>query len=256
MCNDEMMALLYELFDPSLPRLAPGDDRSTVDALRMLLSEGSNTYPEQLKVLDIGCGNGAQTIALAGEIDGSILAVDNHQSFLVELQRRAEAKGVSDRVRTLERDMCDLHLPAESFDLIWSEGALYIMGFAKGLAACRDLLLPHGMLAASELCWLQPDPPTECNEFFDNEYPAMTDVETNWSAARRVGLTPIGHLTLSESAWSNYFNPLERRLRSIRERHVDNPRWCELIASVEKEIEMYDKHSAYYGYVFFLMRRN
>jgi len=255
MCHDEMMAFLYELFDPSLPRLAPGDDRSTVEALRMLQSERSNTCPDQLKVLDIGCGNGAQTIALAKEIDGTILAVDNHRPYLTELQRRAEVNGVSDRVRVFERDMCDLHLPASSFDLIWSEGALYVMGFANGLAACHDLLVPGGMLAASELCWLQPDPPAECQQFFDNEYPAMTDVATNWSTASRAGFRSIGHFTLSKSAWSNYYNPLGRRLRSARDKHADNPKWLELIESVQKEIDMYDQYSAYYGYVFFLMRR-
>jgi len=103
MNDNEQMEFFYEIFDTSLPRLGPGDDHSTMIALDVLLSTrpklSDDPAPVRLRVLDIGCGNGAQTIQLAKHIDGTILAVDNHQPFLDELQRRAEAEGVSDKIQ-------------------------------------------------------------------------------------------------------------------------------------------------------------
>ena len=104
----------YRIFDASLPRLGAGDDRSTVQALDMLRSVKPG-LTDKIRVLDLGCGNGAQTIQLAKHIDGTILALDNHQPFLDELQRRAEAKGVSEKIQLWLKDT-SLH----SLSFTWS----------------------------------------------------------------------------------------------------------------------------------------
>ncbi len=85
MNQQEQMAFFYELFDARLPRLGPGDDFSTKKALNILHAvkpqHNDNLSATPLKILDIGCGNGAQTLQLARYLDGTILAVDNHQPF-------------------------------------------------------------------------------------------------------------------------------------------------------------------------------
>ena len=163
MDTQEQMNFFYEIFSASLPRLGAGDDASTKKALAMMLETGSSAWDDfrlrKLRVLDVGCGNGAPTIQLAKNITGTILAVDNHQPFLDELRRRAEAAGVSDKIQTLQKDMRDLGRDEGVFDLIWSEGALFVMGFSAGLAACRSMLSAGGLLAVSEMAWFRPDAP-------------------------------------------------------------------------------------------------
>jgi cyclopropane fatty-acyl-phospholipid synthase-like methyltransferase len=253
--HHENMDFLYELFDASLPRLGPGNSQSTKQALDALFSAGLRDTPK-LKILDIGCGNGAQTLQLAKHLSGAILAVDNHQPFLDELQRRAEAAGVSGKIRTYLKNMAELGVEEGSFDLIWSEGALYSMGFQEGLAMCRSLLVPGGFMAASELTWFRPDPPAECREFFADAYPPMTDTDTNVANIKQCGYDVVGHFVLPETAWlESFYNPFEDRLQLLREQYATNPERLKLIDSAQVEVEQYRKYSSYYGYGFYLMQR-
>lgn len=66
-------------------------------------------------------------------------------------------------------DMAAVGENHETYDLIWSEGALYAMGFKEGLAHCRRLMAPDGLMAVTELCWLRSDPPVACRDFFAAE---------------------------------------------------------------------------------------
>ena len=80
--------------------------------------------------------------------------------------------------------MNDLPFPDGRFDLIWSEGAVYIMGFDKALVKWRPLAKPGGYLVVSELSWFRPDPPAEIRDFWGHHYPAMRSVDGNLAVAR------------------------------------------------------------------------
>jgi cyclopropane fatty-acyl-phospholipid synthase-like methyltransferase len=193
---------------------------------------------------------------LASHTDWTILAVDNHQPYLDELSRRAEVAGVSGRIQTWLRDMAGPDLEEGSVDVIWSEGALFCMGFREGLAACHRLLAPKGCLAVTELCWLKPQPAQECHEFFTAAYPPMTDIPSNLAAMDACGFTILDHFVLPESAWwDRYLHPLEKRLVRLRAEYSGDPMRIEVIESIQKEIDICRKYPGDFGYLFAVMQR-
>ena len=105
-----------------------------------------------------------------------------------------------------------LPFPENSFDLIWSEGAIYVMGFEAGLRARRRLVRPGGHVVVSELSWLTRDPPPEPAAYWAEGHPGMRHVDENVAAARAAGYRVIDHVTLPEHAWwDDYYDPLMAR---------------------------------------------
>ena len=131
-------------------RQGPGGEDETRFAIRL----SGLSAAEGLKVADIGCGTGASTLVLARELDASVTAVDFLPDFIHELDIAAEREGLGNRLETLVAPVEALPFEAQSFDAIWSEGAVYNMGFAAGIKAWRRFLKPGGILAVSELTWL------------------------------------------------------------------------------------------------------
>ena len=174
--NEEYMMRIFFEIHSDLPREGPGDRGSTEKALSMLSDLKKNPY-----ILDVGCGPGMQTLDLLDLTDGSIVAVDNHQPFLDQLSEKVMQKGIAGRVQIVNADMSSLDFHPATFDLIWSEGAAYIMGFKNALSTWKPFLVKQGYLAVTELTWIRPDPPDEAKRFFAEEYPVMQNIESNQS---------------------------------------------------------------------------
>lgn len=229
-----------------LPREAPGSDASTLRALSMLPA-----LPASARILDIGCGPGGQSVALARVTQADVTAVDNHQPFLDDLARRAARAGVAERVHPLNASMFDLNFE-QPFDLLWSEGAVYIIGFERGLREWRRLLKPGGFIAVTELSWLKPNLPEAARKFWREGYPDMATVEQNLARLSAAGYRSLGHFTLPESDWwDNYYHPMAARIQALREKYEHNPAAQAVLDMEYAEIDLYRQFSAWYGYVFY-----
>ncbi len=239
-------AVFLELHS-NLPREGPGDRDSTARALAI-----AGALPLRPRVLDIACGPGAQTLDLAALLpDATIEAVDWDPRSVTEAQRRMAVAAVNQRVTVSRGDMRALGYPPASFDLIWCEGAVYVVGVERALGLWRHLLKPAGVLAFSENVWLRDDRPPDVRAFWDSAYPAMLTAQDCRALVRACGYRILGDFALPESAWwRDYYQPLAARIDALRVTHRDEPIALEVLDGAREEIDLYRRHSAYYGYLF------
>jgi SAM-dependent methyltransferase len=249
----EMPPIFYEVHS-NLSREGPGSNQSTQRAFKTL-----KNLPANPSILDIGCGPGMQTIEL-GKLSGAqIEAVDNHQAFLDELNLNAQKEGLADKIHAYKGDMFNLKYQKESFDLIWCEGAIFIIGFERGLRQWRLLLKDKGYLVLSELSWLREDLPSELVAYMKEIYAGLEEgvnsIEENEETARKTGYNVLNSFTLPKRDWWNYYTPIKAKLPQLKAKHKDEPEALQYFASEEREIEMYHKYSDYYGYAFYVLQK-
>jgi ubiquinone/menaquinone biosynthesis C-methylase UbiE len=243
------MSIFRELTE-GLPRQAPGSTEATLHALRLLRG-----LPPCPRILDIGCGPGAQTIDLARATSGWIVAVDIRQRFLDELTERATIAGVLPQITTINTSMFDMDFADRSFDLVWSEGAVYIAGFAAGLRAWRRFLKPGGWLAVTELTWLVPNPPAEAAEYWARGYPGMGSIERNCQIIEEAGYAEADGFVLPAKDWHNYYGPAERRVEELREKYAGDGEVLDTLDREQREYDLFREYHDAYGYVFYVMRK-
>jgi SAM-dependent methyltransferase len=184
-----------------------------------------------------------------------VIAVDNHQHFLDVLNKNAEDAGVSERIEAVLGDMFKLDYPDGSFDIIWTEGAIYILGFERALVEWKRMLKPGGYIVASDATWFKEGAPDEVLEFWDGEYPEMTDVDRRLYIIRNCGYEVVGHFPLPEEAWFDFYGDLKRSIEKSKKKYIGVQEAEEFIQGNLKEIDMYERFREYYGYEFYILRK-
>ncbi|HUE88532.1 MAG TPA: class I SAM-dependent methyltransferase [Vicinamibacterales bacterium] len=97
------------------------------------------------RILDVSCGTGAQTLVLARHLPARFVAIDNHAPVVEELNRQARALGLADRIDARVGGMRQLDFAPGSFDVIWCEGAIFVIGFeATRVRGVLDPGVPFG----------------------------------------------------------------------------------------------------------------
>jgi ubiquinone/menaquinone biosynthesis C-methylase UbiE len=233
-----------------LPRQGIGSDEDTLRALALCAG-----LPAQPDILDVGCGPGLQTVTLARATGGQVTAVDLHEEFLDQLRGHASSDSVADRIAIMRGDMRDLPFGPASFDLVWSEGAAYIMGTFEALVDWRRFLRSGGYVAFSELVWTTPDRPAEVVELYARGYAGMTDVAGNRARIRDAGYELVGHFRLPEAAWwDEYFGPLEAKLPALFKKYAGDDAALAIVDETRREIDLRRRYPESFGYEFFVAR--
>lgn len=208
------------------------------------------------RILDIGCGQGRSTLELARLSPGPITAIDIDQPSLDMLSKKAVEAGLSDRITIMNRSMFEMDFPNESFDIIWAEGSIFIIGFERGLKEWRRFLKPGGCLVVHEMVWLQPGPPPEIRDYWRKIYSGISGIPENLEHISDCGYDLIGHFALPDDIWwIAYYEPLEKRIEELREKYVDQSGARAVLEKEQHEIDLYKKYSTWYGSAFFVMRR-
>ncbi len=235
-----------------IPRQGPGNEESTKKAFSLL-----SGLPSEPAILDVGSGPGLQTIELARLSGGNITALDYHQEFLDELNLNASKAGLGEHIKETKGSMFEMPFGENNFDVIWSEGAIYIIGFEKGLKEWKPFIKDGGYMVASHISWLKKDVSEKPRAFWEKNYPAIDTVENNLQIAQSVGYNNIGHFTLPEAGWwDGYYGPMEENLKRLRVEHQGNESALAKIASTQEEIDLYRNFADCYGYVFYVLQKN
>ena len=227
-------------------RRGPGSEASTQRALA-----SCRPLPAHPAVADFGCGSGASTLILARALQVPILALDADGTALDDLWTFARIQGLAPWVEPRSADMGCPGLPAESLDLLWSEGAIPHLGWESGLRLWRDLVRPGGFLALTEAVWLMEEPPAEAREGWASWYPAMGRPENCVRTAQALGLEAVDTFILPRQDWRDYYRTVEIQCQ----RTAGDPALAEISAAMRAEGAFYERFGHSYGYAFFVLRK-
>jgi ubiquinone/menaquinone biosynthesis C-methylase UbiE len=164
------LELICEYFS-NLERQGPGSPEVTTQALSFI-----NNLDDNSLIADIGCGTGGQTMVLAQHAPGNITGIDLFPVFIDLFNLNVEKLKLQDSVKGFVGSMDNLPFGDEELELIWSEGAIYNIGFERGLNEWRKFLKSGGYIAVSEVSWFTQERPVEIDEFWIDAYPEIDTI--------------------------------------------------------------------------------
>ena len=193
---------------------------------------------------------------LARQLDAQITAVDFLAPFLDELVVRARAQALDERIDPLCASMEQLPFEQEQYDVIWSEGAVYNIGFEKGVADWYHYLKPGGVMVLSEISWLTASRPATLEAHWTNAYPEIDTVSNKIAVLERHGYSPLAHFVLPDDCWmQNYYTPMANRFEAFLAEHADDEAAQAIVEGEKAEMALYEQYKHQFGYVMYIARK-
>jgi SAM-dependent methyltransferase len=242
--------LICEYFS-GIERQGPGSPGVTLRALSFI-----DHLTSESRIADLGCGTGGQTMVLARNAPGHITGIDLFPRFIDLFNENAVKLNLQDRVKGMVGSMDALPYQPEELDLIWSEGAIYNIGFERGLNEWRRFLKPGGYVAVSEATWFTNERPAEIEDFWNEAYPGIGTIPQKVGQVQQAGYIPVATFILPETCWTDHFYVPQAAMRAdFLRRHPGNQAAEELVANERREAELYSRFKEYYGYAFYIGRK-
>ena len=242
--------LICEYFS-TMERQGPGSPEITIKALSFI-----DNLTNESKIVDIGCGTGGQTMVIANNTSGNITAIDLSPIFIDIFNVNSQKLNLQDRVNGILGSMDNLPFQNEELDLIWSEGAIYNIGFERGINEWHKFLKKGAFVAISEASWFTQERPVEIDEFWNREYPEIDTISNKVTQMEKAGYIPIATFVLPEYCWTeNFYAPQVSAQKKFLQKKIGNKTAEELVENQRHEAELYYKYKEFYGYVFYIGKK-
>lgn len=241
--------LICEYFS-SIPRQGPGSPEATLKALSFI----DPLNPES-RIADLGCGTGGQTMTLAQHTQGQITGIDLFPAFIDLFNANAAKLNLQDRVKGVAGSMDNLPFQNEELDLIWSEGAIYNIGFERGLNEWKKFLKTGGYIAVTEASWYTEERPQEIDAFWMDAYPEIDTIPVKIAQLQKAGYGLVACFILPENCWLDFYAWQIKAQEIFLEKYRGNPAAEGLVANERHEARLYAKYKEFYGYVFYIGRK-
>lgn len=248
--HDFELNLICDFFS-TMKRQGPGSPEVTLKALSFI-----DNLTDKSLIADLGCGTGGQAMVLAEHAPGKITGLDFLPGFVDIFNRNARQAALQDRVKGIVGSMDNLPFQEGELDLIWSEGAIYNIGFERGLNEWRKYLKPGGYIAVSESSWFTDERPAEINDYWMDAYPEIDTIPNQVAKVHGAGYLPVATFVLPENCWTeHYFIPKRAAQEVFLSKYAGNKIAEEFSALQADEEELYGKYKRFYGYTFFIAKR-
>ncbi len=187
------------------------------------------------RILDIGCGSGVPTMELARLGQGEVIGIDIDQPALDKLTRKISEAGFSNQVQAVNCSILDMSFPDESFDIIWSEGSIFVIGFERGIWEWKHLLKTNGFMVIHD---------------------EKGNIEEKLEQISKCGYMLLGYFVLSQDTWrAEYFAPLEELVAKSQTIHTDDPQALEELNQAQRELEMFRNNPERNNSVYFVIQK-
>ncbi|MCD7898351.1 MAG: class I SAM-dependent methyltransferase [Bacteroides sp.] len=238
-------------FFSNTERQGPGSPEVTLKALSFI-----DNLTDKSLIADIGCGTGGQTMVLAQHTSGNITGIDLFPKFIDLFNANATKLNLQHRVKGIVGSMDNLSFGNEELDLIWSEGAIYNIGFERGLKEWRQFLKTGGYIAVSESAWFTDERPAEIHNYWMEHCPEMDTIPNKVAQIQKAGYIPVATFILPTTCWTeHYFAPLVRAQEMFLDKYAGNKIAEEFVWYQRYDAELYRKYKEFYGYVFFIAKK-
>jgi len=174
-------------------------------------------------------------MALARLSNGQIVGTDINQTLLDKLNRKIKEAGLTHRVETVRCSMSEMNFREESFDIIWAEGSIWVIGFKRGLKEWKKFLKSGGYLVIHD---------------------EIKGIYKKRKQISNYGYELLDFFTLSEDVWwTEYYAPMEKHINDLKIKYADEHKDVQKLRSEQQEIDLFKKNPKLFKSVFYILRR-